>query len=95
MPWFSFVGCGIYGRRVSWEKLLYWRGRDRGLGEGDWGNSDKEDITFDVDDFASALIKMKNGATVHLEVTWACHTAEENRQGIELFGTEAGASLSA
>ncbi len=74
--------------------VTYTKFGNRGLGEGDWGNSDKEDITFDVDDFASALIKMKNGSTVHLEVTWACHTAEENRQGIELFGTEAGASLS-
>ena len=74
--------------------VTYTKFGNRGLGEGDWGHSDKEDITFDVDDFASALIKMKNGATVQLEVTWACHTAEEHRQGIELFGTEAGASLS-
>lgn len=74
--------------------ITYTKFGNRGLGEGDWGNSDKEDIAFDVDDFASALIKMKNGATIHLEVTWACHTADENRQGIELFGTEAGASLS-
>ena len=74
--------------------ITYTKFGNRGLGEGDWGNSDKEDVTFDVDDFASALIKMKNGATVHLEVTWACHTAEENRQGIELFGTDAGASIS-
>lgn len=74
--------------------VTYTKFGNRGLGEGDWGNSDKEDITFDVDDFASALIKMKNRATVHLEVTWACHAAKENRQGIELFGTEAGASMS-
>ena len=28
---------------------------------------------------------------MHLEVSWACHTGEANRQAVELFGTEAGA----
>ncbi|MCB1123375.1 MAG: gfo/Idh/MocA family oxidoreductase, partial [Verrucomicrobiae bacterium] len=37
--------------------------------------------------------KLKNGASVSLEVTWACHTAEKNKQGVELFGTEAGALI--
>jgi predicted dehydrogenase len=73
--------------------VTYTKFGNRGLGEGDWGISDKEDIVFDVDDFASALIKMKNGASVHLEVTWACRTGEANRQGVELFGTDAGALI--
>lgn len=66
---------------------------NRGLGEGGWGKSDREGITFDVDDFASALIRMKNGATVTLDVTWACHTDEGNRMDVRLFGTEGGAGL--
>lgn len=78
---------------VSVSGVTYTKFGNRGLGEGDWGNSDKGNIAFDVDDFASALIKMRNGATVNLEVTWACHTAEANRQGVELFGTEAGALI--
>ncbi len=65
----------------------------RGLGQGKWGMSDPEGIPFDVDDFATALIKFRNGATVQLEVSWAAHIAEANRLDVEIFGTEAGASL--
>lgn len=78
---------------VSVSGVTYTKFGNRGLGQGDWGHSDKENLIFDVDDFASALIKLKNGATVTLEVTWACHTGEENRQGVELFGTDAGALI--
>jgi len=66
---------------------------NRGLGEGGWGKSDREGLTFDVEDFASAMIRMKNGATVSLDVTWACHTAEGNKMDVHFFGTEGGASL--
>lgn len=66
---------------------------NRGLGEGSWGISDATETTFDVDDLATALIKMKNGATVCLEVSWAAHLAEANRMNVELYGTEMGASM--
>jgi predicted dehydrogenase len=66
----------------------------RGLGEGGWGKSDREEgMVFDVDDFASAMIRMKNGATVTLDVTWACHAEDGNRMDVHLYGTEAGARL--
>ncbi|MBC2595606.1 Gfo/Idh/MocA family oxidoreductase [Ruficoccus amylovorans] len=65
----------------------------RGLGEGKWGMSDKSDIAFDVDDFASAFIRLANGATVNLEAVWACHTLAADSHNVELFGTEAGASV--
>ncbi|MCH6255800.1 Gfo/Idh/MocA family oxidoreductase [Puniceicoccaceae bacterium K14] len=66
---------------------------NRGLGEGSWGFSDVTETTFNVDDLASALIKMKNGATVCLEVSWAAHTFTNDRMNVELYGTEMGASL--
>lgn len=66
---------------------------NRGLGEGGWGLSDQTDTVFDVDDLSSAMIKMKNGATVCLEVSWAAHMADEERINVEIFGTEMGASL--
>ena len=66
---------------------------NRGLGGGSWGKSDVEGLPFTVDDFATGLIKFANGATVSLDVTWACHRAESDRSEIELFGTEAGASV--
>ena len=78
---------------VSVSGVTYTKFGDRGLGEGGWGNSDKVETVFDVDDFASAFIRMKNGATVTLEVSWACHRKENQKMNVEIYGTEAGASL--
>ncbi len=64
---------------------------NRGLGEGGWGSSDPEGIPFDVDDCALAFIRMKNGATVQVEISWASHQKESDMYNVELFGTEAGA----
>lgn len=64
----------------------------RGLGEGSWGRSERSAITFDVEDFASGFIRFANGATMALDVSWACHQPEPNRFGVELFGTEGGAN---
>ncbi len=66
----------------------------RGAGEGGWGLSDRSNVLFDVDDFASALIKFSNGATVSLGVSWACHAHDHDRVDVEIFGSEAGASVS-
>ena len=66
----------------------------RGLGEGGWGKSDRrDDVKFDVDDFATAMIRFKNGSTVTLDVSWAAHAEQGNRNDVHLYGTEAGASL--
>ena len=45
----------------------------------------------DVDDFASALVRLRGGATVSLESTWASFTREE--LSITVFGTRGGAIL--
>lgn len=63
----------------------------RGLGEGGWGKSERSNIPFDVEDFATGLIRFANGATVSLDVSWACHAEESNRADVHLYGTEAGA----
>ncbi len=63
---------------------------NRGLGEGGWGMSDRGEQVFDVDDFATAMIRLKGGATVTLDVSWAMHIDRPSRQNVELFGTEAG-----
>lgn len=49
--------------------------------------------TFNVEDFATAVIRMRNGATVQLEASWMLHQADANRQDVELYGTKAGATL--
>lgn len=62
----------------------------RGLGEGTWGMSTPGEHIFDVEDFATALIKLKDGASMTLDVSWAIHQADVNRHNVEVFGTEAG-----
>ena len=78
---------------VSVSGATYTKFGNRGLGEGGWGMSDREDIVFDVEDFATALIKFENGATVTLDVSWAIHQKDRNRHNVHVFGTEGGASL--
>jgi predicted dehydrogenase len=70
---------------------VYTKFGNRGLGEGSWGMSDKDGTLFDVDDFATAFIKMQNGATVSLDVSWAIHQKEENFHNVQLFGADGGA----
>jgi len=78
---------------VSVVGATYTKFGNRGLGEGGWGMSDRAEIPFDVDDFASAFIRFANGATVTLDTSWACHQAEGNRDNVEIYGTEAGATV--
>ena len=78
---------------VSVSGATYSKFGHRGLGYGSWGKSDDEGLEFDVDDFASAFIRMRNGATLTLDVTWACHSEREGDHDVELYGTEGGASV--
>jgi predicted dehydrogenase len=76
---------------VSVSGLTYTKFGNRGLGEGSWGHSEREHKEFDVDDFATSLIRFENGATVTLDVSWACHAEEASRNDVHLYGTDAGA----
>ena len=60
----------------------------RGLGEGGWGLSDRPDARFDVDDFATAIIKLKSGTSVVLDAVWAMHAEQRSAMNVELYGTE-------
>jgi len=63
----------------------------RGLGEGGWGLSDRENIAFDVDDLATATVRFSNGASISLDASWAAHMDVRNKNDVILFGTQAGA----
>jgi len=78
---------------VSVVGATYTKFGNRGLGEGGWGMSDRSEVPFDVDDFSSAFIRFANGATVTLDTSWAAHRAEGNKENVEIYGTEGGASL--
>lgn len=55
---------------------------------GDW---DKEEFT--VEDSAFGFIKMKNGATINLEASWALNSLEVDEAKTTLCGTKAGADM--
>ncbi|MEO0796409.1 MAG: Gfo/Idh/MocA family oxidoreductase [Verrucomicrobiota bacterium] len=80
---------------VSVYGATYTKFGNRGLGAGTWGISDKTESVFDVEDFASALIRFADGSTVALDASWAGHQQSEEAMGVVLYGTEAGADVSA
>lgn len=63
-----------------------------GRGEGGWGHSDRGELDFDVEDFATAFLRFRGGASLTLDVSWALHQAEEDRHDVVLYGSESSAS---
>jgi predicted dehydrogenase len=45
---------------------------------------------FDVEDFASAMIKFENGASLALEASWASNIKKQEEMETRLLGTDAG-----
>ena len=60
-------------------------------GIGSWGKPDWNG-TYDVEDLATALIRMEDGSTLSLDVSWAVHMDTDNNPFIHLMGSEGGAS---
>lgn len=63
----------------------------RKKGIGTWGKPNWDGI-YDVEDLATALIKMEDGSSLTLEVSWAVHMDTDSTPFIHLMGTEGGAS---
>lgn len=62
-------------------------------GIGTWGTPNWDGY-YDVEDLASALIKLDNGATLSLDVSWAAHSAGLSEEPfVHLMGTEGGVSV--
>ena len=49
--------------------------------------------TFEVEDSAVGFVKMKNGATINLEASWALNILESREASTTLCGTLAGAEI--
>ena len=62
--------------------------KDTGNAWGDWEPSE-----FTVEDSAFGYIKMKNGATIILETSWALNTLDVKEAKTTLCGTKAGADM--
>ncbi|UJF35939.1 Gfo/Idh/MocA family protein [Paenibacillus hexagrammi] len=64
--------------------------RKRGIGT--WGTPNWNG-NYDVEDLATALIKLDNGATLSLDVSWAALVETDNQPYVQLLGSEGGASI--
>lgn len=61
-------------------------------GIGTWGKPNWDGY-YDVEDLATALIRMEDGSTLTLDVSWAVHSDTDAKPYIHLMGTEGGASV--
>jgi predicted dehydrogenase len=61
-------------------------------GIGTWGTPNWNGI-YDVEDFGTALIRMEDGSTMTLEVSWAVHMDTDSQPFVHLLGSEGGAAL--
>lgn len=50
----------------------------------------REGKPFDVEDFASAMIRFRGGSMLELEASWASNTKENDLMETRLFGTQGG-----
>ncbi|MBO0458232.1 Gfo/Idh/MocA family oxidoreductase [Enterococcus hulanensis] len=65
-------------------------GADEGNMFGPWDTEN-----FEVEDSAFGFVKMKNGATIFLESSWALNILESKEAATTLCGTKAGAQINA
>ena len=54
--------------------------------------SDEKRI-YEVEDLATAFIRLDSGATLLLEASWATHSSAGDDFGVTLYGTEGGVEL--
>ncbi|WP_256761719.1 Gfo/Idh/MocA family protein [Cohnella sp. WQ 127256] len=64
----------------------------RKKGIGSWGKPDWNG-SYDVEDLATAIIKMEDGTSLTLEVSWAVHMDTDNSPFLHVMGSEGGAVL--
>ena len=48
---------------------------------------------YEVEDLATAFVRLQNGATLLLEASWATHSSAGDDFGVVLYGTEGGAEI--
>mgnify|MGYP001163278956 CR=1 FL=1 len=61
-------------------------------GIGAWGTPNWDGV-YDVEDLATAMIRMEDGSTLTLDVSWAAHMETDSAPYIHLMGSEGGVSL--
>lgn len=64
----------------------------RKKGIGTWGKPNWNGI-YDVEDLATAIIKMEDGSSLTLEVSWAVHMDTDSEPFVHIMGSDGGAML--
>jgi predicted dehydrogenase len=64
-----------------------------GFGYSPTSTKTGEDARFDVEDLATAFLRLDDGGTLLVEASWAAHRSDGDQFGITLYGTEGGAEL--
>ena len=67
----------------------------RGLGGNARYTAMKSAHKFEVEDFASAFIRLEGGGTLILEAGWAAYREEDDLMDFTVYGTDGGAELRA
>lgn len=65
-------------------------------GKGQWQNSRfaaVPDARYEVEDFATALLRMENGMTLQFDASWAAYTRHTDEFGVSLLGSHGGAEI--
>ena len=65
----------------------------RGRGGSPWDPPATTDFDFEVEDFASAFIRLEGGATLIVEAGWASYRDPADVMDFTVYGTEGGAEL--
>ena len=65
-------------------------------GKGNWpGSRFRQQAAggYEVEDLATALLRMEDGSTLQLETAWAAYTGMSDEFGVSLFGSKGGAEI--
>jgi predicted dehydrogenase len=65
----------------------------RGLKGWEWKQSTGASVHYEVEDLATAFIRLEGGTTMLLEASWATHSSAGDDYGVVIYGTEGGAEL--
>lgn len=82
-PEVATISASTYAKLGPQGKGNWPRGRFAPVSGGDYG----------VEDLATAFVRTTDGATLHLEVTWAAFLKETDVFGIEVMGDKGGAAI--
>lgn len=65
----------------------------RGRGGSAFSDKQHVDSIFEVEDLATAFLRLEGGGTLLLEASWATHSSAGDDFGVTLYGTDGGAEI--